>query len=148
MCCGRGDEGSVGFAGVIQFCNRLSMIALSIAVIARLGAIKDVSHANIEALESHVSVDCSDQWSIVRTESVLLDQEDALSDLRTATLWVAAFFVFCCCEWLCLPCVLSANHLHAEGACQCSCGSLTRCDCLDGSCDEMKEFLKAYEKFN
>ena len=137
LCCGaNGDPSAIGFAAIIQTCSRCSMIGLSFAVIGRLGTIKEVSNANIVALEGHVSVDCSDEWSIVRTETVMLEQEESLSDARTATFWVAAVLIWiameCCCVFSAVSGLCkAANHMS-----------------LDNFCEEMSAFLKAYAIVN
>ena len=59
-------------SAICQVCNRLIIAVIAIIVLVRLSNIREASRANIKALEEHVAVDCSDQWSIMNTEDVML----------------------------------------------------------------------------
>ena len=132
----------IKFYALCQGCNRFVMVMIAISVLIRLSNIKEASRANIKALEEHVSVDCSDQWSIMNTEYALLQQKDAMTDIRIATFFVILVFAWPCLECCCIFSVFSDF---------CKPGNCCRDICDTWECLYFKDwyaFLSLYQIYN
>ena len=85
----------------------------------------------------------------MNTEDVMLQQEDAMTDLRLATFFVMIVFAWTCLECCCVFAVFSGfcdqdnfgRSMSVDCDCDCDCGS--KCECT-----EWNEFLNAYQKYN
>ena len=146
--CATGCTGGDGFFVVFILAGlaRVSVLIMSSVCISTLNQIGDVSSANLDLLNEHESVDCSDELSRVATGQAITAQNSSIDSVTKGVTYLAVLIALISCESLCVCC---STFLAASGcrSCDCSCNGAFG-DCLDEAKEEGASFFAAYKKLN
>ena len=88
------------FAGMA----RVTVVIMASIFISSLQQIKAVSSANLDLLNEHESIDCSDELSRVATEPAIAGQNSSIASVTKGIVYMAIMIAFNGFECLCVAC--------------------------------------------
>jgi len=143
--CAAGCTGGDGLFGVIILATlaRVSVFIMACVCITILQQIESVSLANLDLLNEHVSVDCSDELSRVKTEPAIEGQNNSISSISKGVIYLAILIAFIGCECLCVICMA-----FSSAGCSCDCVRGDFGNWVDETKKEGALFFTLYKELN